>query len=304
MPFLEPAAGLHLMFPEITPDAIRNPALRRRLRGYDTQETEELLAEVAESYKRVRTERVSLSEQLEGLRRNKEDHERESRIELDKLQEQLRIRDARIAKLEAQIARFDEEHSKQLDEVERLNEAVSSARAAQEAQQAELAEQSASVARLETREKALVEQIAMFAAQLEQGDAHLVAPTSPSLSDVDERTAATLLRLDRVVETVARETRRDTEMMLKKARERADEILHSAEVRSRRIVEEIARRGPGAETVREEFDPVAALERVENPETEPEAAGVAEAADDAEQQLGEALWTGGGSPDQIRERSR
>jgi hypothetical protein len=169
-----------------------------------------------------------------------------------------------------------------------LNEAVSSARAAQEAQQAELAEQSASVARLETREKALVEQIAMFAAQLEQGDAHLVAPTSPSLSDVDERTAATLLRLDRVVETVARETRRDTEMMLKKARERADEILHSAEVRSRRIVEEIARRGPGAE----------------NPETEPEGAGVAEAADDAEQQLGEALWTGGGSPDQIRERSR
>jgi cell division septum initiation protein DivIVA len=289
MSFLEPSAGLHLMFPEITPDAIRRPALKRRLRGYDTQETEELLAEVAESYERVRAERLALSEQLEGLRRDKEGHERDLRIELDKLQEQLRIRDARIA---------------QLEEVERLSEVVSSARAAQETQQTELAEQSASVARLETREKALVEQIAMFAAQLEQGDAHLAAPTSPSPSHVDERAAATLLRLDRVVETVARETRRDTEMMLKKARERADEILHSAEVRSRRIVEEIARRGPGDETVREEFDPVAALERVENPETEPEAADVAEAADDAERQLGEALWTAGVTPEQIRERSR
>jgi len=298
------------MFPEITPDAIRKPALKRRLRGYDTQETEELLVEVAESYERVRAERKALSEQLESLRHDQAKHERDARVELDKLQEQLSIRDVRIAELNAEIARFEEEHSKQLEEVERLSKEVSSARATQEAQQAELAEQSASLARLDTREKALVEQIAMFAAQLGQGDAGFAAPTSPrALSDVDERAAATLLRLDRVVETVARETRRDTEMMLKKARERADEILHSAEVRSRRIVEEIARQGPVDETVRAEFDPVAALERVEEPETEPEAADDAEAASDAEaadnteQQLGEALWTSGVRPEQIPERS-
>ncbi len=304
------------MFPEITPDAIRKPALKRRLRGYDTQETEEFLVRVAASYERVSAERTALSEQLESLRHDQAEHERDARVELDKLQEQLSDRDGRIAELNAEIARFEEEHSKQLEEVERLSEVVSSARAAQELQQAELAEQSASVARLETREKALVEQIAMFAAQLDQVDANLAAPASPrALSHLDERAAATLLRLDRVVETVARETRRETEMMLKKARERADEILHSAEVRSRRIVEEIARQGPVDETVRAEFDPVAALERVEEPETEPEAAddaeaendaeaaANAEAADDAEQQLGEALWTSGIRPEQIPERS-
>jgi cell division septum initiation protein DivIVA len=292
------------MFPEITPDAIRKPALKRRLRGYDTQETEELLLEVAESCERVRAEREALSEQLESLRHDQAKHERDARVELDKLQEQLSDRDGRIAELNAEIARFEEEHSKQLEEVERLSKEVSSARATQEAQQAELAEQSASLARLDTREKALVEQIAMFAAQLGQGDAGFAAPTSPrALSDVDERAAATLLRLDRVVETVARETRRDTEMMLKKARERADEILHSAEVRSRRIVEEIARQGPVDETVRAEFDPVAALERVEELETEPEAADDPQTADDAEQQLGEALWTSGVRPEQIPERS-
>lgn len=311
MTLLEPALAHHPMFPEITPDAIRNATLKRRLRGYDTQETEELFVRVAASYERVSAERTALSEQLVGLRRDQEDHERDSRIELDKLQEQLSIRDVRITELEAQISRFEEEHSKRLEEVERLSEVALSARAAQEAQQAELAEQSASVARLETREKALVEQIAMFAAQLDQVDANLAAPTSPrALSHLDERAAATLLRLDRVVETVARETRRETEMMLKKARERADEILHSAEVRSRRIVGEIARQGPVDETVRAEFDPTAALERVEEQETEPEAAGDAEAAndaeaaDDAEQELGEALWTSGIGPEQNPERSR
>jgi chromosome segregation ATPase len=275
------------------------PTLKRRLRGYDTQETQELLARVAESYERVHEEREALSEQLESRQREQEHHERDSRVELDKLQEQLSDRDGRIAELKAQIARFEEGHSKQLEEVERLSEEVLNARAAQEVHQAELAEQSESVARLEIRQRALVEQIAMFAAQLEQGDADRAAPTSSrALSHLDERAAATLLRLDRVVETMARETRRDTEMMLKKARERADEILHSAEVRSRRVVEEIARQGVVDETARDEFDPVAALERVEDPGTEPEAT------DDAEQQLGEASWTSGIRPEQIPERSR
>ena len=160
--------ALRLVFPEMTPDAIRTPTLKRRLRGYDTQETEELLARVAESYERVRTERKALSEQLESVRREQNGHQRDSRIELDKLQEQLSDRDGRIAELKAQIARFEEERSRQLEEVKRLNEEVLSARAAQRAHQAELAEQSESVTRLETREKALVEQIAMFATQLEQ----------------------------------------------------------------------------------------------------------------------------------------
>ena len=291
--------ALHLVFSEMTPDAIRMPTLKRRLRGYDTQETEELFVRVAESYERVRAERKTLSEQLVSLHREQDDHARDSRVELDKLQEQLSDRDERIAELKAQIFRLEEEHSKQLEEVERLNEEVLSTRAAQGAHQAELAEQGESIARLETREKALVEQIAMFAAQLEQGDGAEAAPTSPrALSHLEERAAATLLRLERVAETVARETRRDTEMMLKKARERAEEILHSAEVRSRRVVEEIARQSGVDEAARDEFDPVAALERVEDHGTEPEAT------DDAKQRLGEASWTSGIRPEQIPERSR
>ena len=229
----------------------------------------------------MRAERQALSEQLERVRREQNDHERDSRIELDKLREELSDRDSRIARLEAQIARFEEERSRQLEEVERLNEEVLSARAAQGAHEAELAEQNESVARLETREKALVEQIAMFAAQLEQGDRAEAAPTS----HLEERAAATLLRLERVAETVAREARRDTEMMLKEARERADEILHSAEVQSRRVVEEIARQSGADEAARDDFDPVAALERAEDPGTEPEA-----------QQVGEASWTSGIAP--------
>ena len=285
--------ALRLVFSEMTPDAIRTPTLKRRLRGYDTQETEELLVRVAENYERVRAERQALSEQLERVRRDQNDHERDSRIERDKLQEQLSDRDARIAQLKAQIARFEEERSRQLEEVKHLNEEVLSARAAQRAHQAELAEQNESVARLETREKALVEQMAMFAAQLEQGDG-----AEAATSHLEERAAATLLRLERVAETVARETRRDTEMMLKEARERADEILHSAEVQSRRVVEEIARQSGADEAARDEFDPVAALERAEDPGTEPEAI------DDAQQQVGEASWTSGISPEQIPERSR
>ncbi len=287
------------MFPEMTPDAIRMTTLKRRLRGYDMEETEELFVRVAESYEGVRAEREALSERLENLQREQEDRERESRVELDNLQEQLSDRNGRIVELNARIAGFEEDHSKQLEEIERLNEEVLSARAAQEAHQAELAEQRESVARLETREKALVEQMAMFAAQLEQVDAAEAGPTSPrALSQLDERAAATLLRLERVAETVARETRRDTEMMLKKARERADEILHSAEVRSRRVVEEIARQSAVDEAAREEFEPVAALERVDDPGTEPEGTV------DAEQQLGEASWISGVRPEQIPERSR
>ena len=46
---LSHTSQLRLM-PELTPDAIRNATLTRRLRGFDRAETEELLARVAESY--------------------------------------------------------------------------------------------------------------------------------------------------------------------------------------------------------------------------------------------------------------
>jgi cell division septum initiation protein DivIVA len=284
------------MLREITPNAIRNATLKRRLRGYDRQETEKLLAEVAQSYEKVRAESEVLSERVGKLLREQEERELRSRAELDKLKEELSDRDRRVSDLEAQIARLEAEHSKQLEDLERLGEELSSAQRTQETDQAELAEQRESVARLEIREKALVEQIAMLEGQLQQEEATQAMPTDRQLpSHRDDRAAATLLRLDRVVETVARETRREAEMTLKKARERADEILHAAEARRQRLEAEIARSGAIDETHREEYDPVAALDRVD---PEPRVA------DRPEQEVGEASWTSRVGLDQIPERSQ
>jgi len=285
------------MVRENTPDAIPKASLKRRLRGYDRQETDQFLAEVAESYDKLRAEREALSEQVGNLRREQEARELRSQAELDKLKEELSDRDRRVSDLEAQVARLEEEHSKQLEDLGRLGDRLSSAQRAQETGEVELAEQHGSVARLEIREKALVEQIAMLEAQLKQEEATQATPTDRQLpSHHDDRAAAILLRLDRVVETVARETRREADMTLKKARARADEILHAAEARRHRLEQEIARLGVIDETHREEYDPVAALDRVEHPEPR--------VADRLEQEVGEASWTSRVALDQIPERSQ
>jgi DivIVA protein len=285
------------MLRENTPDPIAKASLKRRLRGYDRHETDQLLAEVAESYDKLRAEREALSERVGNLRLEQEGRELHSQAELNKLKEELIDRDRRVTALEAQVVRLEEEHSKQLEDLTRLGEELSSAQRMQETAQMELAEQRGSVARLEIREKALVEQIAMLEAQLKQEEATQATPTDRQLpSHRDDRAAATLLRLDRVVETVARETRREAEMTLKKARERADEILHTAEARRRRLEAEIARLGVSDEAHREEYDPIAAVHRAENPEPR--------LADRFEQEVGEASWTSRVALDQIPERSQ
>jgi DivIVA domain-containing protein len=38
---------------DIAPDAVRNASLTRRLRGYDREETDDLLARIAASYSKV-----------------------------------------------------------------------------------------------------------------------------------------------------------------------------------------------------------------------------------------------------------
>jgi len=296
---LRPVLVFHVVLREITPNAIRKATLKRRFRGYDRHETEQLLAEVAEGYEKVRAEREALSKEAENLRREQEAREVRSRTERDKLKEELSDRDRRVSDLEAQIARIQEEHSKQLEEVKRLTEELSRAHVARKAHQAELGQQRQSVARRETREKALLEQIAMLEAQLKQEEEAQATPTDPQpRSQRDDRAAARLLRLDRVVETLERETRREAETMLKKARERADEILHAAEARRQRLEAEMAQPSAIDETDRDEYDPVAALERREEPVTEP---GLA---DRLEQEVGEASWTSRVALDQIPERSQ
>ncbi len=265
---------------EIAPDAIRSATLTRRLRGYDREETAELLAEVAESYDHVRAERKRLSEAVASLRAERQEHESRSRAELDALKGQLSERDRQITDLELQIERLQQEQSKQLEDLARMREDLSNARTLQGDLEAESREHGERVARSALREKALVAQIAMLVSQLKDEETRAISPSARELPERADRAAGMLLRLDRVVETLERESRREAEVTLKKARERADEIVHSAELRRQRLEAEAAEGEAG-----EEYDPIAALAQIEPSVVEPEVS------DELERDIGEGSWT-------------
>jgi DNA repair exonuclease SbcCD ATPase subunit len=285
---------------ELAHDAIRNATLTRRLRGYDRQETDELLAKVAESYEKVHGERVRLSEKVASLKAEAQEREARSRAELDRLDKQLGDRDRQIADLETKIARFEQEQSKQLEDLTRLRAELSHARAVHEDLEAESREHGERVARSALREKALVAQIAMLVSQLkEEETTQAIPPDQRALPERADRGAAMLHRLDRVVETLEQESRREAEITLKKARERADEIVHSAELRRRRLEADAPHSGTGEEDVaEEEYDPIAAHARTEAAVTEPEVS------EDLEQDIGEASWTSRAPFKQTPEPSR
>ena len=278
---------------EITPDSIRQTALKRRLLGYDPHETEQLLAEVAESLERVLRDRTSLSQQAAQLRGNFEEAKLEFRGELDRLNEELAALDQRLPELEGDLATLQKERSKRLEEVNRLTEELSGAKAAKEEHEAAVTEFGETIARLETREKALAEQILMLESQLEH--AQEAEATTQTLSHLDDRAATTLLRLDRALETVEREARQEAERILERAREEAEQIMRTAETRRQRIEAETTQPDI-SDDGREEYDPVAALGRVEPPGNE------AIANEDAGEEVGEAAWTSGKNPYQLPER--
>jgi len=280
---------------EITPTDLRNVTLKRRLRGYDRDKTEELLAGVAESYEAVRIKYGALSEEMQNLRREQEERELRFRGELDALREQLSARDRHIVDLETEIARNEQERSALLDEGSGLRKELAGAQAAQERDQEVLLEQRERVARLETREKALTEQIAMFASQLEHEEPTQLLPArARALPRGTGRAASMLIRFDRAVETLERETRQEAELTLKKARERANEIVRSADGRRQRLDAEIVHPAVRDEIDPEEYDPVAGLERIERP------VRASEAPDPLESRIGEASWTSRASLDQGR----
>jgi cell division septum initiation protein DivIVA len=272
---------------ELAPDAIRGATLTRRLRGYDREETEELLARVAESYDHVCAERKRLSEKVASLRAERQERESRSRAELDGVKGQLSARDRQITDLELQIERFQQERSKQLEELARLREDLSNARRVEADLEAESREQGERVARSALREKALVAQIAMLVSQLKgEETTRAISPGRQELPEPADRAAGMLLRLDRVVETLERESRREAEVTLKKARERADEIVHSAELQRRRLEADATHQRPEEEgEVGEEYDPIAALAQLEPSAVEPEMS------DELERELGEGSWT-------------
>ena len=278
---------------EKTSDAVVNGTLKRRLRGYDRRQTEHLLTEAAEDLARVRAERDALSDNLSNLRREQEEFAQRFEAERSELKERLGDRKGRVVDLEVEVANFKEQESKQAEEIRRLTDELSSLRAVHDACQSELADQRESVARLELREKALVEQLAMLEGLLHQED---VSPAAGSaLPHHDERAAARLLRLDRVVETLERETRREAEVTLKKARERAEQILHAAETERRRL--QAASPEPDTAEQREEYDPVAALERVQEAGKDPETSL------HGGPHVGEAAWTSRPQLPQTTERT-
>ena len=260
---------------EIAPDAVRNASLTRRLRGYDRDETDNLLARIAESYTQVYAERARLSEEVVTLSSERQARDAHARAELESLGEQLRERDRRIAELETMVKRFEEEEGlKELEGRDRLREELLRVRRMQQEAETHAREHSEHVAaRFALRERALVAQIAMLASQLNDADAtQAISRESRSLPERADRAAAALLQLDRVVETLEQESRREAELTVREARERADQIVRSAEqtVRPHTEVQE-------AEEVEEaeEYDPLVALTGVEREDPD----------------MGEASWT-------------
>ena len=281
---------------ETTPDSIRETALKRRFRGYDPHETEQLLAVVAERLDQVLRERSSLSQQATVQRRSLEEAERNFKSELDRLNEELAARDQRLRELEGELTTLQEERSKHLKDADRLTEELSSAKAADEEHQAALTELRRTLGRLETREKALAEQIAMLESQFahaQEAEPTTLAPQA--LAHLDGQAATTLLRLDRALEAIEREAREEDEAILERAHEQAEQILRSAEAR-RQLIEPETAEPDTSDEGREEYDPVAALGHVERPVNE------APATDEPDQEVGEAAWTSGRNPYQLPER--
>jgi cell division septum initiation protein DivIVA len=284
---------------ELAHDAIRSATLTRRFRGYDRQETEGLLARVAESYEKVEAERVRLSEKVASLRAEAQEREARSRAELERLKNQLGDRERQITDLETKIVRLEQEQSKQLEDLARMRTELSQAQTVHEDLEAESREHGERVARSALREKALVAQIAMLVSQLkEEEPTHALPPDQRALPERADRGAAMLHRLDRVVETLERESRREAEITLKKARERADEIVHSAERRRRRLEADATQPGNGEGAAEEEYDPIAAHARIEPAVTEPEVS------EELARDVGEASWTSPASFEQTPDRWR
>ena len=142
---------------DIAPDAVRNASLTRRLRGYDREETDDLLASIASSYSKVYVERARLSEEVAALSAERQASDAQVRAELESLGEQLRERDRRIAELQTLVARFDEERSKELEGRDRLREELFRVRTMQQEAETDAREHSEHLAaRFALREKALV----------------------------------------------------------------------------------------------------------------------------------------------------
>jgi len=219
--------------------------LKRRFRGYDREQTDEILGQLVTICDELRTQRDALQESVEELRREQEEHKGRADHEINRLLHELTGSEGRVTELQKEVADLRRESEQNQREVERLGEELLQARMLQQKHQEERAEHHANLARLELRDRVLVEQLVILKAELQQSlhDPRVLGPNE-----------SRLLRLDRIVESVTSEARREAEVTLKKARAQAQKIVRSAEKSGRAI--------------------------------EPESS------DDLQRHLGEAIWTG------------
>lgn len=192
------------------------PALKRRFRGYDRAQTDDLIAQLMQSFDALTAERNGLRETIEKLRAEQREHETRTDREANDVLRELTAREREISDLERQLRELTQRDEQQQARLERAGNELLRARVEAQRHEDERAELLARVGRVELRERVLAEQLTILKGELNQSR--------------DPREA-----LDRLVESVTQEARDEAELTLKKARQHADQIVRSAEKRGREL---------------------------------------------------------------------
>lgn len=192
------------------------PALKRRFRGYDRAQTDDLIAQLMQSFDALTAERNGLRETIEKLRAEQREHETRTDREANDVLRELTAREREVSDLERQLRELTQRDDQQQARLERAGNELLRARVEAQRLEDERAELLARVGRVELRERVLAEQLTILKGELNQSR--------------DPREA-----LDRLVESVTQEARDEAELTLKKARQHADQIVRSAEKRGREL---------------------------------------------------------------------
>jgi chromosome segregation ATPase len=192
------------------------PTLKRRFRGYDRAQADQLIAHLTETCDALSAERNGLREAIEKLRAEQREHRRRSDRETNDVLRELTARERDVSDLERELREMTRQHQQQQAQLERVGDELLRARIEAQRHRDERAEWLTRVGRVELRERVLAEQLTILKGELQQSR--------------DPREA-----LDRLVETVTQEARHEAEVTLKKAREHAEQIVRSAEKRGREL---------------------------------------------------------------------
>jgi len=192
------------------------PPLKRRFRGYDRGQADELIARLTQRCDALTAERNRLNETIEQLRAEQHEHKLRVEQEANVVLRDLTARERQVSDLEREIRELAGKNEQQEAELERVGDELLRARLEEQRHEDERVELLARVGRVELRERVLVEQLTILKGELQQTR--------------DPREA-----LDRLVETVTQEARHEAEVTLKKARAHAEQIVRSAEKRGREL---------------------------------------------------------------------